>query len=230
MGRSSAASRGTYWHEVRCAGRQNQQTVASPSSGTSRLDVEPDTVQFTHGQFNDVLLVNAEWVFRFPRTARAASILQTETTLLQALQDRLPLPIPDPTYSAIDQSGQQLVFMGYRLIPGVPLTRAVLATTSKDTTRRLAVQLAGFLRALHHVPIADLHLTLTVADGRDEWEQMYHRLQSEVFAALRPDACDTIARQFEAFLANPAHFTYQPVLRHGDFGGTNIPAMPRSMS
>lgn len=186
------------------------------------LAIKADDVQVTHGQFNDVLLVDAEWVFRVPRSPRAANILRTETTLLQALHGRLPLPIPNPVSVVVDQQDHQLEFMGYRLIPGAPLTRGVLTTAPEDASRRLAVQLAGFLQAMHHVPSDDLRLAPPVADGRDMWEQMYQRLHREIFASLRLDARDTIAKQFETFLANPAHFAWRPVLRHGDFGGTNI--------
>ena len=188
----------------------------------SSLAIKPYDVQVTHGQFNDVLLVDATWVFRVPRSQRAASILRTETTLLQALQERLPLPIPNPVSAVANERDDRLEFMRYRLIPGAPLTRGVLATAPAEASRRIAVQLAGFLQALHHVSSDDLSIALPVADGRDMWEQMYQRLQREVFAYLRPDARDTIAEQFETFLANPAHFTWRPVLRHGDFGGTNI--------
>jgi aminoglycoside 2''-phosphotransferase len=63
---------------------------------------------------------------------------------------------------------------------------------------------------------------LPVGDGREAWQQMYDRLQTEVFGSMRPDARDAVARRFEAFLTEPSHFAYQPVLRHGDFGGSNI--------
>jgi hypothetical protein len=62
------------------------------------LAVEFRDLQLTRGQFNDVLLVDAALVFRFPRSARAATILQAEMMLLHALQGRLPLKIPDPIY------------------------------------------------------------------------------------------------------------------------------------
>lgn len=186
------------------------------------LPIKATDVQVTQGQFNDVLLVDAKWVFRVPRSPRAAGILRAETTLLQALHGRLPLPIPHPVPTVADERDDRLAFMGYRLIPGVPLTRGVLAMVPEDATLGLAEQLAGFLHVLHHVPLDDLPLTLPVVDNHSMWEQMYQRLQRDVFAYLRRDARDTIARQFESFLANPAHFTWRPVLRHGDFGGTNI--------
>jgi aminoglycoside 2''-phosphotransferase len=82
------------------------------------LGIGNEKLQITHGQFNDVLLVDGALVFRFPRSARAATILQAETALLHGLQGRLPLRIPNPTYVSVDRESRQLTFMGYRLIPG----------------------------------------------------------------------------------------------------------------
>jgi aminoglycoside 2''-phosphotransferase len=31
-----------------------------------------------------------------------------------------------------------------------------------------------------------------------------------------------VAKRFAAFLAEPSHFPYRPVLRHGNFGGGNV--------
>jgi aminoglycoside 2''-phosphotransferase len=190
--------------------------------GDPGLTLEPDAVQVTRGQFNDVLLVDGTWVFRLPRSQRAAAMLQEEAALLRALQGRLPLPTPDPALLGTDRPDHRVAFMRYRLIPGVPLTRAVLAKLPADCVRRLVGQIGGFLQALHQVPVAELSLTLPAQDGRGTWEHMGQRLRTEVFPFLRPDAREAIARQFEEFLQDPAHFAWHPVLRHGDFGGTNI--------
>jgi aminoglycoside 2''-phosphotransferase len=39
---------------------------------------------------------------------------------------------------------------------------------------------------------------------------------------MRQDAREWAIRHFESFLNNPHHFVYESVLRHGDFGATNI--------
>ena len=39
---------------------------------------------------------------------------------------------------------------------------------------------------------------------------------------MRPDARVQVERHFTSYLQNPEHFSYRPVLRHGDFGGSNI--------
>jgi aminoglycoside 2''-phosphotransferase len=184
---------------------------------------ESGELHLTRGQFNDVLLVDGCLVFRFPRFGRAAAILQAETVLLRALQGRLPLSIPDPTYLGFDPKSRQLAFMGYRLIPGEPLALEALAAIQDEATlKRLAVQLATFLRALHRIPAVELGIALPVVDGREDWERPYRRFQTELFGFMRRDAREAVARRFDGFLAEPSHFAYQPVLRHGDFGGSNI--------
>ena len=60
-------------------------------------DFNIETVQLNQqGQFNDILLVNGETIFRFPKTQREAARLVTETGLLRSLQRHVALPIPDP--------------------------------------------------------------------------------------------------------------------------------------
>ena|SRR5947208_12200911 len=39
---------------------------------------------------------------------------------------------------------------------------------------------------------------------------------------MRADAQKSVTRHFETFLGDPAHFLATPVLKHGDFGTTNI--------
>ena len=186
------------------------------------LALAPSALRFARGQFNDVLLVGGELVFRFPRSPRAAEALEAETALLRALRGRLPLPVPDPAYVGTDPRTGRFGFVGYRLLPGEPLTAAALAAAGEEALGRLAAQLAAFLRALHRVPAAELGPGLPVAAGREAWDGLYARFRAELFGRMRRDARAEVALRFEAFLAEPAHFAYRPVLRHGDFGGGNI--------
>ncbi len=54
------------------------------------------------GQNNDVLIVNGEIVFRFPRTRQAANQLRVEAAILRYLQGRVTLRIPNPTYLRLE--------------------------------------------------------------------------------------------------------------------------------
>jgi aminoglycoside 2''-phosphotransferase len=51
---------------------------------------------------------------------------------------------------------------------------------------------------------------------------MFSRFQRHLFPHMRPDARDGVVRHFETFLDNDANFAYPAVLRHGDFGTSNI--------
>ncbi|MFP4344429.1 MAG: hypothetical protein ACLFU8_07045 [Anaerolineales bacterium] len=50
------------------------------------------------GQNNDVRVVNGELIFRFPRYPEAIEHLQTESAILQAVGQGVPLPVPSPTF------------------------------------------------------------------------------------------------------------------------------------
>jgi len=72
--------------------------------------------QLTHdGEFNDILIVNDDLVFRFPRYAENIPGFLREIQLLAKLQGRLPLPIPNPIYTSGTTTELGNVFMGYGL-------------------------------------------------------------------------------------------------------------------
>ena len=107
-------------------------------------DFRVENVQFNQNvQFNDILMVNGERIFRFPKTPREAAKLVRETALLRSLQSHVALPIPDPIYRSKETSSIGQVFMGYRLLPGEPLWPATLSTLQEEV-QHLADQLATF--------------------------------------------------------------------------------------
>ena len=84
------------------------------------------------GQFNTVLCLDERWIFRFPKSRHAAADLAHELEILPRLLGKLPLPIPQPQYSARDDNGQVL-FMGYARLPGEPLLRRRYAQNWRRT-------------------------------------------------------------------------------------------------
>ncbi len=187
------------------------------------LVLETANIRTAGGQFNDILNINGELIFRFPRTPDAAKTLATEVAILRGIQARLPLPVPAPTYVGTDPHTGELLFMGYRRIPGEPLRREMLAGIGDgEVLGRLGVQLATFLRELHAFPVGDIGTPLPLADGVDYWTGMYDAFRQELFGFLRADARHQVKREFEAFLGEPRHFDWRPILRHGDFGNENL--------
>jgi aminoglycoside 2''-phosphotransferase len=177
-----------------------------------------------HGQFNDILQINDDLIFRFPRFIQAAEIMVYEVAALRALHKVLTtLPIPDPIYVNSNASVVSENFMGYRMLAGKPLSQEAIKSISDESILDcIASQLGKFLRELHSIPADTLPVRLHYADGRTEWQETYQAFREQLFPYMRPDAREEITLQFETFLNEPQHFTYAPTLRHGDFGGSNI--------
>ena len=187
-------------------------------------DFNIEAVQFNQqGQFNDILLVNGETIFRFPKTQREASRLVTETGLLRSLQSHVTLSIPDPLYYSEENASIGQVFMGYRLLPGEPLWPETLrAITDEEQLQHVANQLASFLKCLHAIPAETLAVRLPDFQGSEEWRDLYDRFRGNLFPFMRPDARLEVTKHFEDFLSDEANSSYTPALIHSDFGPGNI--------
>jgi aminoglycoside phosphotransferase (APT) family kinase protein len=109
--------------------------------------VEPLGIGFD----NTVYLVDRTWAFRFPRREVAVPLMNRELAVLPGLAPRLPLPVPVPELVGKPASGYPWPFWGSRLVPGVELAEAGLPEAGRDA---LAVQVGGFLRALHDPVVA----------------------------------------------------------------------------
>ena len=105
------------------------------------------------GWDNCVFLVNGQWVFRFPRRAIAAPLIETEMRVLPRIAPALPLRVPVPELRGAAGPRFPWPFAGHRLIEGVTADRAILTPAERAG---LAVPLARFLRALHALAPGDV--------------------------------------------------------------------------
>ncbi len=174
------------------------------------------------GQFNDLLIVNDALVFRFPKFAQGIEMLKRETTLLKRIHGLTTLPTPDPIYAALEPPILGQVFMGYPLLPGEPLFREMLSLAGEEALDRLARQLAGFMRELHGLPLEQVGLDLPIQDDLRQWENLYQAVQADLYVFMPPEDQAWTSRHFETYLQDESLHVYQPSLRHGDLGPSNI--------
>jgi aminoglycoside phosphotransferase (APT) family kinase protein len=85
-------------------------------------------------------------VFRFPKRAVVVPHLRTELEVLPLLAG-LPLPVPQPRWVAEPDELYPFPFMGYPLLPGVPLDE------SDWSPEHVLDQVLPFLDALHALPL-----------------------------------------------------------------------------
>ena len=187
------------------------------------LEIHSARLHTSDGQFNDILFVNKDLIFRFPRYEENIRDLLREIQILQRLQGRVSLPIPNPIYVSSETEEIGSVFMGYKLLPGTPLFREVLnEITDELTLETLARQLANFLHGLHTLSPAALGLELSASDGLVEARKFYSNVREHLFPHMRPEARSSVTQHFEEYFNHPLLHPYEPTLIHGDFGGSNI--------
>lgn len=174
------------------------------------------------GQYNDILIVNEEIIFRFPRYPDGVATISREVDILSHIQDYVTLSVPNPVYKSRKRAAVGKVFMGYRMIPGRPLWRQTLENIDGKTIAELAAQLATFLEQLHAIPLELLGPDVPGRDGAEEWAAMFEEIRQQLFSFMRPDARHWTVHHFETFLDSPHLHAYRPALRHGDFGASNI--------
>jgi len=185
------------------------------------------TVQRAHffnhdGQYSDILIVNEDLVFRFPRYDAGIQTIGKEVDILKRIQRHTTLALPNPIYSATDPSTSPKVFMGYKMIHGDALWRQNLQAQSQEILRRWAAQLAGFLLELHSIPLRVFGQGLPVYERPEELAALLDDFRHYLFPFMRPDACQWVDDHFETFLKTPGLSSYSISLRHGDFGLGNI--------
>ena len=175
------------------------------------------------GQYNDILLINRKYIFRFPKYPEALEQLKVEALLLSSIKSYLPLEIPYPLFENLRETQIGEAFLGYRKIPGDPLWRDTLETIEDEKTLdSLAKQLEVFLKELHNIPFSILKVKLPRLDTYEETLHIYARIREKLFPYMRADACEQTMNHFETFLREKRNFEYEPVLKHGDFGPGNI--------
>jgi aminoglycoside 2''-phosphotransferase len=186
--------------------------------------VVTSAAQIDHGQYNLVLQVNDALIFRFPKYPDGIQILARETALLNHIQGFTSLAIPNPTFVNLANQAVGMAFVGYPLIPGEPLWRETFASLHDPRIHdTLAQQLGGFLTELHRIPLtSELYALAPRSDTAAEWADIFERILRQLSPHMSPEARTRVAQQFEAYLGEPSHFSYTPVLKHGDFGTGNI--------
>jgi aminoglycoside 2''-phosphotransferase len=175
------------------------------------------------GQFNHVLLINDEIIFRFPRYAHVVEQLDSELSILDPIRSLLPLPIPRILYRSNNTQTPGEVFTAYRKLPGKPFYRKQLdAIQNENVVQRLAEQAADFLKALHHIDIDSIGIDVPVEDPLVYYEKFFLEIRTALFPKMRQSARKQTEAFFEQLLEHLRLNPYLHCVIHNDFGGSNI--------
>lgn len=177
------------------------------------------------GQNNDVLIVNDNIVFRFPKYEKGIQKLRVETKLLEKIRPFITIQIPDPSYQRLQDEVPGKVFAGYEMIEGEPFWKNTFTGINDEKQlQKLACTLAVFLKELHEIPLSTFEgiMQNDSADMYVEINSLYSQLKDYVYPYMREEAKKEVSLSFETYLNEESHFNFTSSLVHGDFGMTNI--------
>ncbi|MFA5961658.1 MAG: aminoglycoside phosphotransferase family protein [Parcubacteria group bacterium] len=161
----------------------------------------------TKGWDNNVILLDDNFVFRFPKRVGYDLRFRSELKLLKYLETKLNLPIPHYAYVA-----ENIPCGGYVKIPGIEMQPEIFNQLEEKQIEQIAKQLGNFLSILHQTPI-DFVKEYGFGEARSSYwwnkEQLgdtLQKLKELVFPRLEKEEISWIEHQIEQYSATSAGF------------------------
>lgn len=190
--------------------------------------VERENIKlFSDGWDHDVLLVNGETAFRFPRRKDCADKLPVEVDLLNAFYPYSPVTIPQLDLHS--DSELEFPFVTYRFIKGKRFSREVASLFSDREKITIAAQLGDFLSKLHTFPLNKLKSKKIDKDFIvDEWSARLIGIRKDIF----PLITDTEKEWTEKLILNFLNTVRKSEIRfcviHADIAPEHIIINPKT--
>jgi len=171
-----------------------------------------------HGDDNLVVVLDGQWIVRFPRNEEYQARFAAELNLLRRLGPISPIAVPQYEFVAPDGS-----FGAYRRIAGKEMSPARFAAMQPQERRSALKELAAFLSVLHALPAE----TIAQPDGMiartwtgEQFAALYRGMRRAKIARSVPPAAlarfDSFHDAFETVAPGP------PRLVHDDFTDDHI--------
>jgi aminoglycoside 2''-phosphotransferase len=175
------------------------------------------------GMDSEAYLVNDELVFRFPMREAVSHALAREIALLPKLAPRLPVAVPRFEYVG-RQSSSGLLFVGYPLIPGEPLTLELFESLDPADQESILDTLAAILRAVHTFPLEEaVAAGLPSFSARARMQAIWTDLRERALPLLGKAYARALAATIEGYFADGRNLDVEPpCLLYADFAPEHI--------
>lgn len=174
------------------------------------------------GGFSRAVETAGGLVFRLALSPDVVARHDKEMSVLPALQDRLPLPIPNPHWRVAPSTDFPYGAIGYRKLPGQPMFLEVLDRASDRP--RIVADLAGFLLAIHRFSVDEAQ-ALGVPGPVDR-PILQQEIMSRALPALRlvlpPSEYSLVLRWWQGCPGDVRMRRFTAVFTHGDPTEENI--------
>ncbi len=171
---------------------------------------------------NLVLLIDKEYVFKFPKDSENSKRLEMEIKLLKILSDS---PVPIPRYIFTNQDCNEK-FGGYTFFRGKPINER------KSLSNIMLKQLVDFLNFLHKKKYSGLKETginfYTPLSWKIQFKDFMNNVRQNIFSVMDKELRKLIENEFEKFLQNTSAF--ESSLVHGDLYKDNVLVLGNKVS
>lgn len=178
-------------------------------------NLEVSTIRVnTDGLINDVLIVNEDLVFRFPRNSDwGVKLFTNEIKVIELARKRVEIPLPQFEYKSEDLAV-------YRYIKGDALRREDIFKLTKREQDKIARGLAVFLKQFHEIPHSELEQNQIaqsdVNRSRATWLKLFGSIEKELFPSMMPHVRESVREHFAPITADAQFMDYEPQLINGD--------------
>jgi aminoglycoside 2''-phosphotransferase len=174
----------------------------------------------TDGLINDVLIVNEELVFRFPRNRDwGKKLLRNELKIIELARKYVEISLPQFEYKSDDLAV-------YRYLKGDPLRREDILNLPENEQNKIARELAVFLKQFHEIPASELEKNKIAQSDvnrtREVWLKLFENAEKELFSLMMPHVRKSVAEHFAPVLADEKFMDYRPQLINGDIAPYHI--------
>ncbi|USK53158.1 aminoglycoside phosphotransferase family protein [Cytobacillus solani] len=172
-----------------------------------------------NGWDNDILIINDEIVFRFPKSEHLITKVIDEMKILDHLAVIEPI-IKIPKYEPVFNENK-LIGVKYAFLKGKSLSEYTDCQLNEEPEN--AKLMADFLTKLHSIDISVMNDTnLTAIHTLHYWENLYSLVKQVVFPFLNTYQQSEISEVFISFINNYSSLSYKKTLIHGDLTPSNI--------
>jgi len=175
--------------------------------------------QNDNGWDNVAIIINKEWLFRFPRNPQYAWRIPREKELCKRLSQSLQ-EVEVPNYHVLYKNKSDLIpFCSYyKLIHGEPLTVKTIERLTVKERETVITQLATFLASLHTIPIEHaIKWEFDIEKPISYWREIQTKLHdylAHTLTSLERKAFDCL---FEDFFELMHASDFQKAMIHADF-------------
>lgn len=174
---------------------------------------------YKYDRSNHVLLVNKDYIFRFPKSDKGVFSLKKEAKLLRKLDDSFRLRIPYPEFLNFEDDNVGETFIGYKKLEGRPSDAKELKESPNYGNNLEKIIL--FLRDLHMYSKFSLDLSYFNDNFQNSWRKHYDDILADNIILKGIDK-NFIVEEFEKFFKLIDEEEYEESLIHGDFQISNI--------